>query len=55
MVPPVVGRRLSALVPDAKMAWLERASHFAHVDAPVRFVETALPFLVGPDRSKAAS
>ncbi len=45
MVPPVVGKRLSALVPGADMVWLERASHFAHVDNPGAFLDAALPFL----------
>ena len=45
MVPPVVGERLGALVPDAQVVWLEDASHFAHVDATDRFVATVLPFL----------
>lgn len=45
MVPPVVGRRLSALVPDAEMTWLDEASHFAHVDAASRFAAIALTFL----------
>lgn len=33
MVPPVVGKKLAAALPDARMIWLENASHFAHVDA----------------------
>jgi pimeloyl-ACP methyl ester carboxylesterase len=45
MVPPVVGERLAELVPDARIVWLEEASHFAHVDAADRFVEVVLPFL----------
>lgn len=45
MVPSIVGRRLSALVPDARMVWLKEASHFAHVDAPEAFLAAALPFL----------
>lgn len=45
MVPPQVGERLHALLPDAEMVWLEEASHFAHVDATERFVEAVLPFL----------
>ena len=46
MVPPAVGRRLHELIPDAEMVWLEGASHFCHVDAPVRVLEAALPFLL---------
>lgn len=45
MVPPRVGQRLAAAVPDAELVWLERASHFAHVDAPERFLEPTLRFL----------
>lgn len=45
MVPPVVGERLAAMVPDAEMVWLDEASHFAHVDAPGRFAGPALEFL----------
>jgi pimeloyl-ACP methyl ester carboxylesterase len=45
MVPPSVGRRLAALLPQAQVTWLEQASHFAHVDAPEAFVAAALPFL----------
>lgn len=45
MVPPVVGERLSALLPSVPIIWLDGASHFAHVDAADRFVDAALPFL----------
>lgn len=45
MVPPVVGDRLRALLPDAQFITLRDASHFAHVDAPEAFVQAALPFL----------
>jgi len=45
MVPPAVGERLAALVPDAELVWLEDASHFAHVDATDSFLARALPFL----------
>jgi pimeloyl-ACP methyl ester carboxylesterase len=34
MVPPSVGPRLAALVPEAQLVWLDRASHFAQVDDP---------------------
>jgi pimeloyl-ACP methyl ester carboxylesterase len=47
MVPPVVGDRLRALVPDAEFIRLDKASHFAHVDAAARFVEAVTPFLDG--------
>ncbi|MDG1478525.1 MAG: alpha/beta hydrolase [Myxococcota bacterium] len=45
LVPPLVGDRLAALCPDADLVRLPEASHFAHVDATDRFIETALPFL----------
>lgn len=45
MVPPVVGERLAKRIPDARIVWLEKASHFAHVDAPEAFLAAAMPFL----------
>lgn len=45
MVPPIVGERLAKRIPDARIKWLEQASHFAHVDAPEAFLEVAMPFL----------
>jgi pimeloyl-ACP methyl ester carboxylesterase len=45
MVPPSVGPRLHALVPDAHFEWLEDASHFAHVDAPEVTVSRILDLL----------
>lgn len=45
MVPPSVARRLHDLVPDAQLAWLERSSHFAHVDSPDRLLALVEPFL----------
>jgi pimeloyl-ACP methyl ester carboxylesterase len=45
MVPPQVGRALGALVPDAQLVWLEKSSHFAHVDSPGRLLEHVEPFL----------
>jgi pimeloyl-ACP methyl ester carboxylesterase len=45
MVPPSVARRLHALVPDAELLWLERSSHFAHVDSPDRLLALIEPFL----------
>jgi pimeloyl-ACP methyl ester carboxylesterase len=45
VVPPVVGRRLHALVPAAQLVSLDRASHFAHVDAADRFVAAITDFL----------
>jgi pimeloyl-ACP methyl ester carboxylesterase len=34
-----------ALAPDARFTWLEDASHFAHVDAPERFLDAVMPCL----------
>jgi pimeloyl-ACP methyl ester carboxylesterase len=45
MVPPGVGRRLAALVPAARLEWLDEASHFAHVDRPELVAEHVLRFL----------
>jgi pimeloyl-ACP methyl ester carboxylesterase len=53
MVPPAVGEHLRALVPGAPFVWLERASHFAHVDAVPRFLPEALRFLTEDDPARA--
>lgn len=45
MVPPAIGGKLHALVPDAEMVWLEGTSHFAHVDTPGLVVPPILEFL----------
>jgi pimeloyl-ACP methyl ester carboxylesterase len=45
MVPPIVGRRLAALLPAAPIVWLDAGSHFAHVDAPDAFVTAIGDFL----------
>ncbi len=45
MVPPVVGEEIHALLPDVELKWIERGSHFMHVDAPGAFLEASLPFL----------
>lgn len=45
MVPPVIGERLHALVPDADFITLERGSHFAHVDAPDLFLAALQGFI----------
>jgi pimeloyl-ACP methyl ester carboxylesterase len=47
LVNPGNGERLRALIPDAKLTWLEESSHFAHVDSPERVVAAVLPFLQG--------
>jgi pimeloyl-ACP methyl ester carboxylesterase len=49
IVPPWIGLRLHALLPGAGFVRLDRASHFAHVDAVDRFVPAVLPFLGGSD------
>jgi pimeloyl-ACP methyl ester carboxylesterase len=45
LVAPENGDRLGALVPEAKVVWIEQSSHFAHVDTPDRVVDEVLPFL----------
>ena len=45
MVPPSVGPRLAELLPQAKFAWLDESSHFAHVDTPELVLDHVLPFL----------
>lgn len=45
MVPPEIGARLAEWLPEARLAWLDEASHFAHVDASARFLEVIDPFL----------
>jgi pimeloyl-ACP methyl ester carboxylesterase len=47
MVPPRVGPALHALVPAAEFHWLDRSSHFAHVDSPERLLTIIEPFLAG--------
>ena len=47
IVPPAIGPRLHALVPDAAFHWLERSSHFAQVDSPDRLAALLRPFLDG--------
>jgi pimeloyl-ACP methyl ester carboxylesterase len=45
MVPPEVGERLAAATRGGALVWLDEGSHFAHVDAPAKFLAVALPFL----------
>jgi pimeloyl-ACP methyl ester carboxylesterase len=45
MVPPSVGTEIAGLIPSAEMVWLDRASHFAHVDAVDRFLSAVGGFL----------
>jgi pimeloyl-ACP methyl ester carboxylesterase len=44
-VPPAIGRKLHALVPDAELHWLDRSSHFAQVDSPDRLAPLLARFL----------
>lgn len=44
-VPPAIGPRLHALVPEARYHCLERSSHFAQVDSPDRLAGLLAPFL----------
>lgn len=52
LVPPETGPRLQALLPGAELVRLNEASHFAHVDAPERFLAPVLRFL-GEDHAQA--
>ncbi len=45
IVPPIVGDRLHALIPQARFVKLAGGSHFAHVDAVPLFLEAIAPFL----------
>jgi pimeloyl-ACP methyl ester carboxylesterase len=45
MVPPEIGARLGTLLPTARLRWIDRGSHFMHVDAPEAFLDEVLPFL----------
>jgi pimeloyl-ACP methyl ester carboxylesterase len=45
IVPPVVGDRLRALIPNAQFIRLSGGSHFAHVDAVPLFLDAVMPFL----------
>jgi len=44
LVPPRNGEYLAELVPSAKLVWVERTSHFMHVDTPGAVVEAANEF-----------
>ena len=50
IVPPAMGERLHALVPEAELIRLGECSHFAHVDAPAKFVAAIAPFLTAASR-----
>ena len=45
IVPPIVGDKLAALIPNAELVKLQTGSHFAHVDAPDHFLAAIEPFL----------
>ncbi|MBF6245644.1 alpha/beta hydrolase [Nocardia elegans] len=45
MVPPSVGDKLSTVIADAQMHWLDRSSHFAHVDRPDEVTHLVSDFL----------
>jgi pimeloyl-ACP methyl ester carboxylesterase len=55
MVPPRIGHELSACLPEARLVWLQQASHFAHVDAVERFLPPVLEFLGEAERGEARS
>jgi pimeloyl-ACP methyl ester carboxylesterase len=48
MVSPANGHALHELVPEARIRWLERSSHFAQVDSPGDVVRTLLDFFAEP-------
>jgi pimeloyl-ACP methyl ester carboxylesterase len=45
LVRPENGARLAKLIPAAELIWLDKTSHFAHVDTPDAFVDAVMPFL----------
>jgi pimeloyl-ACP methyl ester carboxylesterase len=45
LVPPTVGDKLAALVAEAPLHWLDRSSHFAHVDTPAEVTALVFDFL----------
>jgi pimeloyl-ACP methyl ester carboxylesterase len=47
LVPPAVGTALHGLVPAAELVWLDRTSHFAHVDTPEAVLAPTRAFLLG--------
>jgi pimeloyl-ACP methyl ester carboxylesterase len=52
LVPPSVGERLHALVPDVPLVWIDDSSHFAHVDTPDKVLPHLRRFLLD-DRAEA--
>jgi pimeloyl-ACP methyl ester carboxylesterase len=51
LVPPSVGEVLHRLVPEAPLVWLERSSHFAHVDTPELVIAEVRRFLADGTRA----
>ena len=52
MVAPEIGPKLHDLIPNAEFRWIERSSHFAHVDSPgevATLVDGFLPTAPAPD------
>lgn len=47
LVAPENGKLLKELIPDAELTWLEKTSHFMHVDSPERVAPLLLEFLSG--------
>jgi pimeloyl-ACP methyl ester carboxylesterase len=45
LVPPRVGEALHALVPSARLEWIEDTSHFMHVDTPEAVLRALANFL----------
>jgi pimeloyl-ACP methyl ester carboxylesterase len=45
MVPPSIGERLHALIPDSELCWLDDSSHFPQVDSPERLVALISKFV----------
>jgi pimeloyl-ACP methyl ester carboxylesterase len=45
LVLPAIGEQLARLVPDARLEWLEKTSHFAHVDTPDAVLASVRAFL----------
>lgn len=54
MVPPRFGSIYAERIPSARLVWLDEASHFAHVDAPERFLPPVLAFLEENASTRAA-
>jgi pimeloyl-ACP methyl ester carboxylesterase len=48
LVLPAIGAELAALVPGARLEWLEDTSHFAHVDTPEAVLASLRAFLGEP-------